>query len=253
MDEATTPPPDVIRDGPVCLGWESEPAGLSETARRRRDEVMDAAEAIIAGQGIDQLSLAKIEERAGMSRGQLTYYFPTKESILLAVHERMLRRMIREFVARNGPKPMTGHAWDCFQHALGAHLGLHPEHPLERGRDLFSLLYTFLAQMGHREDYRNRLSEMSRARQNMIAADFAQSVPAPQRFSPQIVAALIQGLMHGLSVQLMVDPEAFDRQEMFEACVQLIGPAFIPNEERGSEPAITREETRSQDQGTERS
>src|SRR5580704_17315779 len=105
------------RATPLCLGWDSEPEGLSEVARRRRDEVMDAAEAIIAGQGIDQLSLAKIEERAGMSRGQLTYYFPTKESILLAVHERMLRRMIREFVGSEGPKPMTGQAWDCFKKA----------------------------------------------------------------------------------------------------------------------------------------
>jgi len=55
---------------------------------------MDAAEAIIAGQGIHRLSLGQIEKRAGMSRGQLTYYFPTKESILLAVFDRMLRRMI---------------------------------------------------------------------------------------------------------------------------------------------------------------
>jgi AcrR family transcriptional regulator len=216
----------VVQAEQVCLGWESEPPGLSEVARRRRDEVMDAAEAIIAGQGIDQLSLAKIEERAGMSRGQLTYYFPTKESILLAVHERMLRRMIREFMASDGPKPMTGQAWECFQKALRGHLGLSPVHSLERSKDLFSLLYTFLAQMGHREDYRNRLSEMSRTRQGMIAADIAQSVPEPRLFSPEIAACLLQGLLHGLNVQLMVDPSAFDRLEMFAACVQLFAPVF---------------------------
>ena len=117
--------------GSCGLRWDAEPAGLTEVARRRRDEVMDAAESIIAGQGIDQLSLARIEERAGMSRGQLTYYFPTKESILLAVHERMLRRMMREFTESDGPKPMTGRAWDCFQHFLGIHLGLNsaPDRP----------------------------------------------------------------------------------------------------------------------------
>ena len=54
---------------------------------------MDAAEAVISEHGIDELSLARIEKRAGMSRGQLTYYFPTRESILLAVYDRMLRRM----------------------------------------------------------------------------------------------------------------------------------------------------------------
>lgn len=252
MDDANTPQPAAVRDGPACLAWETEPPGLTEVARRRRDEVMDAVEAIIAGQGIDQLSLAKIEEKAGMSRGQLTYYFPTKESILLAVHERMLRRLIREFTAGDGPKPMTGRAWDCFKNALSAHLGLHPEHSLERGKDLFSLLYTFLAQMAHREDYRNRLSELWRARQNMIATDFAQSAPAPQRFSPPIVAALVQALIHGLSVQLMVDPEAFDRRAMFEACIQLLGPVFNQNAEAGGEPHITTDETRFPDRGTAR-
>jgi AcrR family transcriptional regulator len=200
---------------------------------------MDAAEAIIAGQGIDQLSLAKIEERAGMSRGQLTYYFPTKESILLAVHERMLRRMIREFVASDGPKPMTGRAWECFQHVLGVHLGLNPAHPIDRGKDLFSLLYTFLAQMGHREDYRNRLSEMSRARQGMIASDIAQSVPEPRLVAPEIAAGLLQALIHGLTVQLMVDPVAFDRQAMFEACIQLFAPVFKQAAEPVGEPLIS--------------
>ena len=32
--------------------------------------------------------------------------------------------------------------------------------------------------------------------------------------------------MHGLHVQLMIDPHAFDRQAMFAACVQLFAPLF---------------------------
>lgn len=224
MDEAGSA---ATVEAPACLlSWQTEPTGLSDVARKRRDEVMDAAEAVIAGQGIDQLSLARIEERAGMSRGQLTYYFPTKESILLAVHERMLRRMIHEFISGDGPKPMTGRAWDCFKHALRAHLGLDPAHPIERGKDLFSLLYTFLAQMGHREDYRNRLSEMSRARLGMIAGDFAQSVPEPRRVAPEVAATMLIAMLHGLAVQLMVDPAAFDRRAVYEACIQAFAPMF---------------------------
>jgi AcrR family transcriptional regulator len=222
MDEVGT----AAATPPCLLSWYTEPAGLSDVARRRRDEVMDAAEAIIAGQGIDQLSLARIEERAGMSRGQLTYYFPTKESILLAVHERMLRRMIREFFSGDGPKPMTGRAWDCFKQALRVHLGLDPAHPLDRARDLFSLLYTFLSQMAHRPDYRNRLSEMSRARQGMLAADFAQSVPEPRSAAPEVAATLLVAVVQGLGMQVMVDPAAVDRRAVYEACVRLFAPLF---------------------------
>jgi AcrR family transcriptional regulator len=206
-----------------CAWWEVEPAELSEVARRRRDEIMDAAEAVIAGQGIDKLSLAQIEARADMSRGQLTYYFPSKESILLAVYDRMLRRMIREFLAGEGPKPMTGHAWDCFRHALGKHL--EPGGP-PRGKELFSLLFTFLAQMGHRPDYRDKLAEMYRGWREHIASDVSSSVAEPRPVSPRIAASLIQALLQGLEIQLMIDPAAFDRAEMLEACTQLLAPAF---------------------------
>lgn len=226
MDEPTVPATTATQAEPPCPLWDAEPAGLSEVARKRRDEIMDAAEAIIANHGIDKLSLGQIESRAGMSRGQLTYYFPTRESILLAVYERMLRRMVRERLAGDGPKPMTGRAWECFQHALAAHLGLDPNHKPELGKELFSLLYTFLAQMGHRDDYRNKLSEMYRGWRNHIAADVVDSVPEPRPIPAPIAASLLQALVHGLMVQLMVDREAFDRQAMFDACVRLFAPVF---------------------------
>src|SRR5690242_20092944 len=95
---------------------------LSDVAQMRRDQILDAAEAIITGEGIHRLSLGRIEEKAGkLSRGQLTYYFPTKESILLAVFDRLLRRMIERAMQGDGPKPMTGRAWDCFQYWLAKH------------------------------------------------------------------------------------------------------------------------------------
>ena len=50
----------------------AEPPGLTDTARQHRDRIMDAAEGIIAGEGIYKLSLGRIERKlGGMSRGQL--------------------------------------------------------------------------------------------------------------------------------------------------------------------------------------
>jgi AcrR family transcriptional regulator len=207
--------------------------GLSDIAQLRRDQIMDAAEAIIAGQGIHRLSLGKIEERAGMSRGQLTYYFPTKESILLAVFDRMLRRMIERAMRSDGPKPMTGRAWECVQYGLAKHLD--PGWPSAAERDFFSLVYTFLAQMGHREDYRNKLSERYGEWRGFIAADVAGSVPEPRPVPPQVTASLVQALFHGLGMQLAVDPEAFDRGEMLSACVRLLAPLFKQDTQEAEE------------------
>jgi AcrR family transcriptional regulator len=213
--------------------------GLSDVALARREQILDAAEAIITGHGIQRLSLGQIEDRAGMSRGQLTYYFPTKESILLAVNDRMLRRMIREALAADGPKPMTGHAWECFQFGLGKHLDASwPPAPVG---ELFSLLFTFLAQMGHREDYRKRLSQWYSEWRSFIARDVEGSVPEPRPVSPWVLAAIVQALFHGLDVQLMMDPEAFDRQEMFAACVTMLAPLFghPPTSSRAGEVKAT--------------
>jgi AcrR family transcriptional regulator len=211
---------------PPLPGLSSPPVGLSEIAQARREQILDAVEAIIAGHGIQELSLGRIEKSTDpkMSRGQLTYYFPTKESILLAVYDRMLRRMIRNAMAAEGPKPMTGRAWECTQFILTRHL--EPGWPLAGNKDLFSLLFTFLAQMGHREDYRTRLSEWYSEWRSLIAADIAGSVPEPRLASPRVMAALLQALFHGLDVQLMMDPDAFDRQEMLALCLRLVAPMF---------------------------
>ncbi|MCS6863740.1 MAG: TetR/AcrR family transcriptional regulator [Gemmataceae bacterium] len=207
--------------------------GLSEIAQIRREQILDAAETIIARHGIQMLSLGRIESEAGMSRGQLTYYFPTKESILLAVYDRMLRRMIRQALASDGPKPMTGQAWQCLQHGLKKHLAA--DWPPPGGQELFSLLYTFLAQMGHRDDYRKRLSQWYAEWRSFIARDIETSVPEPRVVSPQVLAALIQALVHGLDMQMMLDPNAFDRHEMFAACVRLLAPLFASSSPAGLE------------------
>ena len=106
----------------------------------------------------------------------------------------------------------------------------------EKEKDLFSLLYTFLAQMSHREDYRKRLSEMYAGWRAHLVEDITATVPEPRMLSPHITACLFQALIHGLTMQLAVDPEAFDRDEMIAACSQILAPLFpVPLSARGDE------------------
>src|SRR5690242_9688695 len=55
----------------------------TEDGRRSRDRVLQAALDLIIEVGIDQVRLAEIARRAGMSSGQVMYYFTSKEHILL--------------------------------------------------------------------------------------------------------------------------------------------------------------------------
>jgi AcrR family transcriptional regulator len=201
------------------------PPADSEVARRRREQILEAAEAIITSEGLPRLSLGRIERRTGMSRGQLTYYFPTKEAILLAVFDRMLARMIAEAIAaaeREGaPKPGTGSAWECLQHGFQS---LAQDRRKPDG-NLLALVHTFMAQVGHREDFRRKLAAANANWRAHLTADFAAADPPPA-LPPEVLASLVMALFQGLTDQLTVDPDAFDRTRMAEACLTLLAPLF---------------------------
>ena len=55
----------------------------TEDGQRSRDRILQAALDLIIEAGIDQVRLAGIARRAGMSSGQVMYYFASKEHILL--------------------------------------------------------------------------------------------------------------------------------------------------------------------------
>src|SRR6476619_7432251 len=125
-----------------------------DIASIRKEQIVDAAVAVIAEQGLQNLSLSEIEKKVGMSRGQLMYYFKAKEDILLAVFDRLLDMMCRR---QGGDPSMPPHdhpfakmRWlEVVRHLLEMILAKPPVNP-----EFGSLQYTFLSQIGHREDFR---------------------------------------------------------------------------------------------------
>ncbi len=196
----------------------------SEISSIRREQIIEAAAAVIAEQGIQNLSLSEIEKKAGMSRGQLTYYFPAKEDILLAVFDRVLLLMCQRMGTPEGttdvpPEEQSG--WDWVQHLFKT-LFLKPPVAPEFG----CLQYTFLSQIGHREDFRRRLATLYGEWRSSMAQGLAldltkQARPRPR--SPRALATLVQAILHGLAMQAAADPEAFDRQEMVDLCLDMLG------------------------------
>jgi AcrR family transcriptional regulator len=198
-----------------------------DVARIRREQVVEAAVAVIAEQGLQNLSLSEIEQKAGMSRGQLTYYFPAKEGILLAVFDRLLQLMKERVRAGgDGPCACPGGPWERLRQFLTKFLLQPPLVP-----EFHSLQYTFLSQIGHREDFRLRLASLYEEWRGHMTRDFAGALaekPAAPPVSPRTLASFVQALLHGLAVQRAADPGAFDGQEMLELCLGVLGPYFLP-------------------------
>lgn len=144
----------------------------------RREQIVQAAVAIIAEQGLQNLSLSEIEKKAGMSRGQLTYYFPTKEDILLAVFDHLIRMMHERTaagLAANGNDPCgpAVEGWERLEFVLKKLLLEPPAFP-----EFGSLQYTFLSQMGCREDFRLRLANLYEEWRQYMAQDVAADLDA---------------------------------------------------------------------------
>jgi AcrR family transcriptional regulator len=189
---------------------------------RRREQIVEAAIGVIAEQGIQNLSLSEIEKKAGMSRGQLTYYFPAKEEILLAVFDRHLQVMHHRLATCNGHTSTPAPDWNwVLDHLLAMVVAVPPTNA-----EFHVLQYTFLSQIGHREDFRERLATLYEAwRTSLSDRLMREEGPAccPAGVAPRTMASLVQAILHGLSVQLAADPNAFDREEMLNLCQQMLG------------------------------
>jgi AcrR family transcriptional regulator len=182
----------------------------------RRGQIIDAATAIISEQGLQNLSLSEIEKKAGMSRGQLTYYFKTKEDILLAVFDRLLEIMHERAQACDA----QGEGWERLRALLGHLLLSPPAFP-----EFAALQYTFLSQISHREDFRRRLADLYEQWRVYMSKDFADELrrrPAHRKVSPRALAVLVQAVLHGLFVQRAAEPEAYDPQELFDLLLDLL-------------------------------
>src|SRR5215813_10789260 len=151
------------------------PRARIDIAGIRRPQIVDAAAAIIAERGLQSLSLSEIEKRAGMSRGQLTYYFKTKEEILLAVFDYLVMLIHLRIGTPHG-KPCDHEdlqsAWAWIEHLFTALLAHPPVSP-----EFSCLQYTFLSQIAHREDFRERLAMLY----EMWRTNMAQGFPEDRR------------------------------------------------------------------------
>jgi AcrR family transcriptional regulator len=71
-------------------------ASRRERGKDRQELIVRAAAQMIAERGLAQVRVADVAERAGISTGHVTYYFPTKSALLMAAIRDSEEQLIAE-------------------------------------------------------------------------------------------------------------------------------------------------------------
>ncbi len=159
--------------------------------------------------GYNKITLDSIAERAGLSKGTLTYYFGNKEGLIAGLIRRHVRRLI-------------GHLKSDISNVKG------PEEKLRAGieslwnaffydQDRLKAYCDLSAQAFFNSNLKSEIVLAEREVRNFFAEmldDPDREDGAPGKGTAQFNAALILGAVEGLVRQVALDSEGFDEEQI---------------------------------------
>jgi TetR/AcrR family transcriptional regulator, transcriptional repressor of bet genes len=185
--------------------------GVRAPEEQRRTQIVDAALAVAARDRLDRLTVRRVAAEAGLSPGLVFHHLTDKETLLLAVLDRLIERTILD-VVRDAPAP-GGEADGSV--AAGDLLLAHVRRDLVRideERELIELFFDFWVMGTRHPEVRARIAEALGAfRSALVPLATAVVAEEPDRFrrtDPERVAALVVAFILGHAVQTVLDPEA---------------------------------------------
>jgi len=182
----------------------------SATGRdNRRPQLLDSAARNFCDQGYDAASMRDIAAAAGMKAGSMYYYFPSKEDLLVAVHEEGIRRITD---AVNDALAAVEGPWERLRAAIGAHLDV-----LLGGGDYARVVIKALPPDD--SEAHDRLIAL-RNDYEAIFVRLVNELPLPDGTSRRHLRLLLLGAMNWS--QTWYRPAGDDPQAIAEAFVQLI-------------------------------
>ncbi len=164
----------------------------------RREELLDAAVAVLLRDGARRASVDEMARTAGVSKGAVYLEFASKQALLAAAVRREYRRYLADTLARVEADPEGGRLSGIYRHSIAALLG----HPFMRA------LYTDDGQvvagvLRGPEAYRPRV---------LLGEEFLRRMAAAGLLRPDVDPAVASHLLSVLAVgPLLAEPVLRDR------------------------------------------
>jgi hypothetical protein len=174
---------------------EGSKSRASRKGEQRRQDILDTAKSILIDEGWEAFSMREVAARIGIRHGNLQYYFPTKQDLLVALYDSevsVYTSAIAAAVASAGTR----------QSAI--------EGILDSGIAMVRRPETQLWRIAAALSPQDSEMEAILARDNQLYRDelmsaFADIAPGLTRQQQAVLARFVQVLVDGLSLQLMTD------------------------------------------------
>jgi AcrR family transcriptional regulator len=158
-------------------------------ARQTVEAILDAVTRILKREGFDSLSTNRIAEVAGVSIGSVYQYFPDKEGIFVALHQRHIEeidRLVQTALVQNASSPLDRLVRALVDAMIEAHAG-DPE--------LYQLLLT---EVPHRADGTRGFAERLHGAFRLALAARARELKKHRDLDKAvfIVANMVEALCH---------------------------------------------------------
>jgi TetR/AcrR family fatty acid metabolism transcriptional regulator len=188
----------------------------------RREEIVDAALRLILDMGYNQVTLADIAARVGVSKGLISYYFPRKEDVFLAVLDQIVDRLSADFegFCRADATP-SEKLMMIFNNLFGNE---------KRARRYYTVVIDYMAQAIRTpqvQEYTQDIYNSYRTYMERIIADGIRSGHFREA-ELQKTTSMILALMEGLVLQWFFDRNGFDLEAAYEMCVELMNERLMP-------------------------
>jgi len=178
--------------------------------------ILEAALETIRVNKISGARLRQVARQAGMSQGNLHYYYPTKDELYKA----LLDHLLQIFVAERKP--------------ILADISIHPHQKLRyffdqqidliRRHDEVVVFFDFWVQGTADPEIRRKISAMySKWREDieLVIGEGIQKGVFSEKAAPQM-PALLASIMDGASLQHLMDERAFDLQAYFRVAFEMV-------------------------------
>jgi len=179
----------------------------------RREQIVRATVRCLARDGYARLTMKKVAREAGVSQGILHYYFADKRAMLVATLTAVSRDVDRRVAAAQSRAPREPAA--RLRALVRTCLAVAVDRP-----EFWVVFLEFWGEMVHDRRLRAVNAEVYTRTRRLLARLIADGVRAGRfrAVDPERAAAVVLGLVDGVSLQLTFDPRAFTVPEAARFC-----------------------------------